>query len=209
MHNGELMSRTSKAEEYMAMVEEKIRSLLREFSEGKLNSNQFHMLYERYSSQRLVAQQAILTGDVTVLKDTEPTESTIAVKAQHMGKAQGLAIYHNMTGAVIETLGQFDLSAFIVSPILADLRQHLADEAVLRPRAQRMQDQRWLVYAAQPQTSVIVLFLNEPSPLQMREIQRLHQDFETANETFLQQPILDVKHMVYPFNSFVQRKKNR
>jgi hypothetical protein len=203
------MSRTSKAEEYMALVEDKIRALLREFSEGKLNSNQFHMLYERYSSQRLVAQQAILTGDVEVLKDTEQSESTIAVKAQHMGKALGLTIYHNRTGAAIETLGQFDISAFVVSPILADLRQHLADDSAIRPRAQRMQDHRWLVFAAQPNTSVIVLFLNEPSPLQMREIQRLHQDFETANEALLQESILDVKHMAYPFNSFVQRKVSR
>ncbi len=98
---------THKAEAYMTQVEDKIRTLLREYSDGKLNSGQFHVLYERYSSQRLIAQQAMLTGDEKVLNDNTPGEkSTIAIKDEHMGKAIGLRIYHNQNGAVIETLAR-------------------------------------------------------------------------------------------------------
>lgn len=197
----------NKAEAFMAQVEEKIRALLREYSEGKLNSEQFHVLYERYSSQRLIAQQAMLTGDNQVLHEAHGEKSTIAIKDEHMGKALGLRIYHNKTGAVIDTLGDFDVSAFVISPVLTEFRQMIADEKLMRPRAEKIEDKRWLLFAAEPYTTVVTLFRNEPSPLQIREIQRLHHDFEVANQPSLvgsNQP--DARALAYPFHVFVQRK---
>lgn len=197
---------TNKAEAYMTQVEEKIRALLREYSEGRLNSGQFHVLYERYSSQRLIAQQAMLTGDEAVLRDTPGEKSTIAIKDEHMGKAIGLRIYHNRSGAVIETLGDFEVSAFVISPVLAEFRQMIAAEKLIRPRAEKIEDKRWLLFAAEPQTTVVTLFRNEPSPLQIREIQRLHHDFEVANASLLAHNQPDSQRLAYPFHVFVQRK---
>jgi hypothetical protein len=197
---------TNKAEAYMTQVEEKIRALLREYSEGRLNSGQFHVLYERYSSQRLIAQQAMLTGDEAVLRDTPGEKSTIAIKDEHMGKAIGLRIYHNRSGAVIETLGDFEVSAFVISPVLAEFRQMIAAEKLIRPRAEKIEDKRWLLFAAEPQTTVVTLFRNEPSPLQIREIQRLHHDFEVANGSLLAHNQPDSQRLAYPFHVFVQRK---
>ena len=198
---------THKAEAYMTQVEQKIRTLLREYSEGKLNSEQFHVLYERYSSQRLIAQQAMLTGDEKVLNDHTPGEkSTIAIKDEHMGKAIGLRIYHNKNGAVIETLGDFDVSAFVISPVLAEFRHLAAGEKLIRPRAEKIEDNCWLLFAAEPQTTVVTLFRNEPSPMQIREIQRLHHDFEVANSSLLRQGQPDSQKLAYPFHVFVQRK---
>ncbi len=200
------MNATQRAENFMAEVESKIRALLREYSEGRLNSEQFHLLYERYSNQRLIAQQAMLTGDEKVLHGAKGDQSTIALKDAHMGKALGMRIYHHKTGAAIETLGTFDVSAFAISPVLAEFRQLVANDKIVRPRAERLEDRRWLLYAAQPCTTVVTLFRNEPSPLQIREIQRLHQDFETANASLLNQGHLDSKTLAYPFTVFVQRK---
>jgi hypothetical protein len=198
---------THKAEAFMTQVEDKIRVLLREYSEGKLNSEQFHVLYERYSSQRLIAQQAMLTGDEQVLHNNTPGEkSTIAIKDEHMGKAIGLRIYHNKNGAVIETLGDFDVSAFVISPVLAEFRHMIANDKLIRPRAEKIEDKRWLLFAAEPQTAVVTLFRNEPSPMQIREIQRLHHDFEVANQSLLRQGQPDSKSLAYPFHVFVQRK---
>ncbi len=200
------MGTSGKAETFMALVEEKIRSLLKEFSEGKLNSEQFHVLYERYSSQRLIAQQAILTGDAQVLANTRNDQSTIAIKEAHMGKALGLTIYSNRTGAVIETLGVFDVSAFKISPTLSMFRQMIADEKTIRPRAERLEDKRWVLFAAERYTTVATLFRNEPSPVQMREIQRLQHDFEVANKALLERSTFESGELAYPFHVFVQRK---
>jgi hypothetical protein len=195
-----------RAETFMSQVEQKIRALLREYSEGKLNSEQFHMLYERYSSQRLIAQQAMLTGDERVLREARGEQSTVAIKDQHMGKALGLRIYHNQTAAVIETLGDFDVSAFVISPVLTDLRRMIVDGKLIRPRAERIEDRRWLLYAVEAHTTVVTIFRNEPSPLQIREIQRLHHDFEVANQSFLEAAQVDSASLAYPFYAFVQRK---
>ena len=200
------MGTSGKAETFMALVEEKIRGLLKEFSEGKLNSEQFHVLYERYSSQRLIAQQAILTGDAQVLANTRNDQSTIAIKQAHMGKALGLTIYSNRTGAAIETLGVFDVSAFKISPTLSVFRQMIADEKTIRPRAERLEDKRWVLFAAERYTTVATLFRNEPSPIQMREIQRLQHDFEVANKALLERATFEAGELAYPFQVFIQRK---
>jgi hypothetical protein len=197
---------SNRAEAFMTEVESKIRKLLKEFSEGKLNSEQFHIVYERYSAQRLIAQQAMLTGDANVLRGAQDDQSTIAIKEQHMGKALGLVIYHNGTGAKIETLGNFDVSAFTVSPVLAEMRQMFLDDKTIRPRAEKLSDNRWLLFAAEPYTTVATLFRNEPSPMQIREIQRLHHDFELANTVLLRQPVAPAADkLAFPFHVFVQR----
>jgi hypothetical protein len=123
-----------------------------------------------------------------------------------MGKALGLVIYHNRTGAKLETLGNFDVSAFTVSPVLAELRQMFLDDKTIRPRAEKLEDKRWLLFAAEPFTTVATLFKNEPSPLQIREIQRLHHDFELANSVLLKQPAAPTADkLAFPFHVFVQR----
>ena len=196
----------NRAEAFMTEVEGKIRKLLKEFSEGKLNSEQFHIIYERYAAQRLIAQQAMLTGDSRVLLGARGEESTIAIKEQYMGKALGLVIYHNRTGAKIQTLGNFDVSAFVVSPVLAEMRQMFLDDKTIRPRVEKLQEKRWLLFAAEPFTTITTLFKNEPSPMQMREIQRLHHDFELANAVMFRQPTPPAyDKLAIPFHVFVQR----
>ena len=200
------MATITKAESFMTQVEDKIRVLLKEFSEGKLNSEQFHVLYERYSARRLIAQQAMLTGDTGVLRNQQADQSTIAIKEAHMGKALGLTIYLNQTGATIETLGDFGVSAFKISPILNEFRHLVLDGKLIRPRVERLEEKRWLLFSGERYTTVVTLFRNEPSPMQMREIQRLQHDFEVANETFLEQSRFDSRELGYPFYAFVQRK---
>ena len=198
-----------KAEAFMTQVEDKIRTLLREFSDGKLNSEQFHMLYERYSSQRLIAQQAMLTGDMQVLNDAPGDQPTYVIKEAHMGKAIGVMIYLNSSGATIEALGEFDVSAFVVSPVLNEFRQAAANSRIIRARVQRLEDKRWLLFAGGRYTTVVTVFRNEPSPMQMREMQRLHEDFETANQAMLEADTVNANQLAYPFHVFIQRKLKR
>ena len=198
-----------KAEAFMTLVEDKIRTLLREFSDGKLNSEQFHILYERYSSQRLIAQQAMLTGDMQVLNDAPGDQPTYVLKDAHMGKATGVMIYLNSSGATIETLGTFNVSAFVISPVLTEFRQAAANSRIIRARVQRLEDKRWLLFAGGRYTTVVTVFRNEPSPMQMREMQRLHEDFETANQAMLQTDSVNANQLAFPFNAFIQRKLKR
>src|SRR5690606_33596440 len=157
-----------------------------------------------YSSQRLIAQQAMLTGDEKVLSDQTPGEkSTIAIRNEHMGKAIGLRIYHNKNGAVIETLGDFHVAAFVLSPVLADFGLSTANDQHIRPLAGQIEDKHWQLLAADQHKTVATHFRNEPSPMQIREIPRLHHDFEIATSPLLRQGQPDSSGLAYPFQVFV------
>jgi hypothetical protein len=196
----------AKAQAFRLKVIDKIQGLLNEFAEGKLNQEQFNVLYERYSGQLAVAQQALESGSDEAIRQATGGKSTIAIKEEYMGKAIGLGIYQNKTGAAIETLGDFDVSAFVISPVLSEFTPLMEAGKTIEPRAGKLKDKRWLLFTGKRYTTVATLFHNAPSPLQIQEIERLHQDFETANAAQLQKGLPDSKKMAYPFIVFVQKK---
>jgi hypothetical protein len=200
------MSSSERAQAFRKQVEEKIQNLLKEFSDGKLNREQFNVLYERYSGQLELANQAMTTGNAELMASAAGAQSTIAIRQQHMGKAVGMAIYHNRTGVSIETLGDFDVSAFIISPVLNDFLMLEEQERMSQHRVVELPDKRWLLFAGGKYSTVVTLFRNEPSPQQIREIERLHLDFELANGVLLKKGHLDSGKMAYPFIVFVQKK---
>lgn len=197
---------TAKAQAFRIQVIEKIQGLLNEFAEGKLNQEQFNVLYERYSGQLEVAQQVLQSGNMAAIKQAKGEKSTIAIKQEYMGKAVGVSIYQNRTGVAIETLGNFDVSAFVISPVLSEFSRMMEKAEAIPPRTEKLKDKRWLLFTGRRYTTVVTLFHNAPSPMQTREIERLHQDFETANSSLLQKGLLDTKRMAYPFVVFVQKK---
>jgi len=67
----------------------------------------------------------------------------------------------------------------------------------------------WVLLTAGQYTAVITLFQNEPSQMQVQEIERLHHDFEIANAYFLAAPRVDAGQLGYPFLVFVQQKLKR
>ena len=196
----------AKAQAFKLKVIEKIQVLLNEFAEGKLNQEQFNVLYERYSGQLAVAQQALQSGNPEAINQATSGKSTIALKQEYMGKAIGLGIYLNKSGVAIEVLGDFDVSAFVISPVLSEFTPMMESGKTIEPRAGKLKDKRWLLFTGKRYTTVATLFHNPPSPLQIQEIERLHQDFETANATLLEKGPPDSKKMAYPFIVFVRKK---
>lgn len=190
---------------FRAQVLDKIQALLNEFAQGGLNQEQFNALYERYSGQLALAQEVMVTGDESAMRQAQDGAS-IAIRAEHMGKAMGLVIYHNKTGASIETLGEFKVSAFVISPVLQEFSRAAQAGQAVEPRVEKLQDRQWLLFSGGRYTTVVTYFKNEPSPYQIREIKRLHADFEIANSPRLTQYPLDSKKMAYPFVVFVQQK---
>lgn len=195
-----------RAQSLKMQVIDKIQRLLNEFATGQLNRDQFNVLYERYSAQLALAQQVLESGNMTLMTNAKDTQSTLALRQEYMGKALGMVIYQNKTGVSIETLGDFDVSAFVISPVLNDFSLLMEAHKTIEPRVEKLEDKRWLLFTGGRYTTVVTLFRNEPSPNQRREIERLHSDFETANEALLEKGTLDSRKMAYPFIVFVQKK---
>lgn len=197
----------SKVRAFKAQVQEKIQKLLTEFADGTISREQFHAIYERYTGQLVIADMALRSqapeAVIGVVQDGPPT---VALREATMGKAIGMLIYNNRTGMLLETLGDFDVPTSRIAPILNDFSMQMENGSLVEREVRRFGPRQWLLFAAGQYTTVVTLFRNEPSELQMREIERLHHDFEAANRAFFNKGSVDAARLAYPFLVFVQKK---
>lgn len=198
-----------KAKAFKAEVEKKIQNLIGEFSEGQLSREQFNLLYDRYNGQLSIANEALSDNDDRALNEVQNSVPTIFVKEATAGKALGMAIYHHRSGQIIEALGAFDVPVGQLTPILNEIVGKIDADEFVEPKSINVARGQWLLFTSRKHTTSITLFLNEPSAIQIRELQRLTHDFEVANQRFLGEDDVDVKSLGYPFLSIVQRKLKR
>jgi len=198
---------SDKIELYKAQTQMKIDELLEEFSQGKINREQFHAVYAHHNAKLKLAEQALDRDDPGIV-EMAPGQ-TYAIRQAHMAKAIGLMIYHNKSGMYVDTIGYFDIPPQRVAPILNDFSEMMQGNRLIDRRIERITDKGWLLFAAGTYTTVVTLFHNEPSPAQSREIERLHHDFEVANHGQLTQSRIDASKLAYPFLVFIQQKLSR
>lgn len=197
------------AETFKALIEEKIRTLVSEFAEGKISREQFHVIYERYNSRLAITQHALFTGTPEAVSIAQGGVPTIALKEAYTGKALGMVIYHHASGILLETLGEFDVAVQNIAPILNDFTRMIESKRLIDRRVEKLTEWRWLLYTPGRFTTVVTLFYHEPSNDQTREIERLHFDFEEANRAALAKESIDVTKLAYPFLVFIQQKMKK
>jgi hypothetical protein len=184
---------------------DKVDRLLSEFAEGKVSREQFHAIYEHYSNQLQMVDQ--LDSPEVTGHTADETGTTIAIRAAHMGKALGLMIYHNKRGTFVDTLGEFDIPPSTLSPTLNNFTSMMESKQLIDRRIIKQPDNRWLMFAAGRYTTVVSLFHHEPSAIQIREVERMHHDFELANESALKgSSVIDNNALAYPFVVMLQKK---
>lgn len=204
------MSRNkAKAEAFKAEVEGKIQDLIAEFSEGKISREQFNLLYDRYNSQLSIANEALSGSGMSDLKEVQNSVPTIFVREATAGKAMGMAIYHHRSGQIIEALGNFDVPVAQLTPALNSILGKVDAEEFVEPKTINIERGKWILFESRKYTTVITLFKNEPAALQIREMQRLHHDFEIANNRFLNNDEVDTKALAFPFLVIVQKTLGR
>jgi hypothetical protein len=200
----------TKAKALRTQIQEKIQKTLTEFSEGVISREQFHAIYERYTSQLAILEMALRSNvPEALIGIATDGQSTIAVKEAHMGKAVGMVIYNNRTGTLLETLGDFDVPPTKLAPILNDFSTLMQGGKLVEREVRKISARQWLLFAAGEFTTVVTLFHNEPSEMQMKEIERLHRDFERANSSLFRKGTMDADKLAYPFLVFVQQKMKR
>jgi hypothetical protein len=186
---------------FRTQIQAKIERLVQEFADGQISREQFHAVYDRYSSQLALAEMAVQSmTPATILDSVNGGESTIAVKEQHMGKAVGLCIFNRLNAMLLETLGSFEVPPEQTRSILQDFRKRRDEQQV-----RQIGPSQWLLIAAGRHTTVVTLFRNEPSQMQVNVIARLHTDFERANAGFFAGDTVDADQLAYPFLTFIQQ----
>lgn len=182
-------------------IQAKITALIAEFSAGKISNEQFNLIYGRYHNQLSLVEQA--------LDDERPAYNavnTIDILQGMQARAIGLSIYHHNSGMTLETLGQFALAPEVISPVLNDFSMRVEAQEFIEPVLKRMAGSTWMAFMARQFTTLMVLFSNEPSRLQMRQMERLHHDFEEANKRYLSHFTIDPTKLARPFVGFIKER---
>lgn len=195
----------AKAQAFKETLEGKIRGLIEEFAEGKINREQFHVIYEKYNAQLQIANHALLSGNPDAVQIAQGGPPTLSLRDAHMAKALGLLIYHNRSSTVLETLGDFETDTSKFQNILDIFTKMMVAGKLIDRRVEKF-DARWLSFAAGRYSTIVTSYSNQPAEIQNREIERLHYDFESANRVQLASANVDTQKLAYPFLVFIKKK---
>lgn len=196
----------NKALAFKQEVEDKIQKIIGEFAEGQLSKEQFHAIYGRYNQQLSIANQALMSGDTTGVDAAKTGPGTVAMRNDLKGKAIGMVIYHHNSGTILETLGDFDVAVDLISPTLNDFSMMISNGKLVDPKTQKFAEKQWLLFIPSKFTTIVTQFRNEPSQSQTRELQRLHHDFEGANQNAISKDIVDKEKLGYPFVVIIRQR---
>src|SRR5579871_1693151 len=184
----------------------KVHTLVDDFATGKINRTQFHRLYARYQSQITQVMQAMSNDSADFQAViTSDNESTFHIKTRLTARVLGVSIYNNQSGLPLETLGKFDVDPALLVPMLSSYRAATREIFKAGMRSTVMENDQWLSFVPGNFTTLITLFSLEPSSVQLGTVERMHRDFEEANQGLLENGNIDPKALAYPFLTFVRQ----
>ena len=196
-----VQKQVTQGQEVISLIQGKMKRTVDEFAQGEISREQFHKIYEHYQSQLVMAAQMVAEADS--LATLAPGE-TIALRRGLTAKAKAVTIYYHATGLLLETIGEFDAPAALISPLLNNIGEQTQRGKVMPTRSEKFQNE-WLLFVPGKYSTAVVQLSNEPAGRQIAILEGMHRDFETANNLSLKSGDADSTMLVYPFQSFVRR----
>lgn len=200
------------ARSFITETRSKMEQLVEDFAIGKVNREQFHVLYERYQSQINGVKLLLAEADPSHWTEILDGEKTHLIRKRLQAKAVGVVIYYNRTSACLETLGQISADRQQVKSLLEKLieqiKQHTYNQNQGYPiMVVEVGAKCWLFIARGEIATVLTEFNGEPTTDQEDTLIALLRDFERANAGILQQNAASPDHLAMPFQVFVQRAR--
>ncbi len=194
------------AEQYLQRLQQKVNQLAEDFAEGAINREQFQRLYEHYQRERRGVESllAVETSDED-LRAAIGEGRSVAIRKQHIARAQGYAIYENESGMPVTTLGKFELDPALVVPMLSAFRAAAKEIFGGGIRSTAIEGGRWLCFVPGELTTLLALFTTEPAQKQMAYIEDLHRLFEKANRHKLTRAPIDPANLLFPHEFFLKK----
>ena len=210
---------TRQGKMFIAQTRKKMKQLVDDFANGKLNREQFHTLYDRYQQQINGVKLILAENDPTMWVAALDNNETINLRKKLLAKATGMVIY-TKSGTRLDQLGKFNLDGESLAKLMQKFSDKLdkekpkseeeLDNLPTKKRYSQMvvesQPHGWMFLARGRLTTIITAFSREPTQDQRDTMVRLLRDFETANFGHLARPNVTVDELAMPFKVFVQRE---
>lgn len=197
---------TERGKAFIRETRTKMEQLVLDFADGKLNREQFHVLYDRYQTQINGVQALLAEEDASHWSDILDGEHTIDIRSRLMAKAVGMLIYVNETSILLDQLGQVMIDPLVVSDLFERLAKNAVNSTDEYPQIViEIGGMGWALAMQGDLTTIIVVFSKEPTAQQKSAITRLLHDFERANALILQRPNITPDQLAMPFQVIIRR----
>ncbi|MBI5928055.1 MAG: hypothetical protein HY862_02010 [Chloroflexi bacterium] len=201
-----------KARSFITETRSKMEQLVADFADGKLNREQFHVLYERYQSQINGVKLLLAESDPSSWTEILDGEKTQLIRRRLQAKAVGMIIYHSRTSACLETLGEISAERGRVKPLLEKLMEQIKQKTYNQNQGYpimvvEVSTKCWIFIARGEIATIVTEFNGEPTTDQEDTLIALLRDFERANSQILKRNNTQADHLAMPFQVFVQRAR--
>lgn len=196
----------AEAHSELRRIESKVKRLVDDFAQGKINRRQFDEMYAHYQRQRELIEVALETSvEVSDWQDLETLEATSAIRLRYAAQSLGGAVYLKDSNVPLHTEGDFPVDSERVNSLISSF--HAAATELFRTGIRtEIEDGRWLCLVPGRFSMLSVVFSQEPPLAQIALLEDLHRDFEQANVTYLETGVADSLNMVYPYAAVLERQ---
>lgn len=184
---------------YLERLRAKMESTARDFAAGLLNRAQFEELYAHYQEERANVEFLLQIYPETDKWKTAVTEGhSVAIRRRHQARVVAYSIYDNDTSLPLYTFGDFKMESELVVGMLSGFRSASVEILGSGLRKTEVEDGKALYFVPGRYTTLVALYSSDPSPIQLRALEDVHRDFETANEEILERGGAEAWQLVFP-----------
>lgn len=174
------------ARHFLERLRGKTAQVVQDFAEGTINQRQFQAVYSHYQRQRLAVEKALIEMPGSGAWRAAAVEGhTSFLRQQHAAQVISYAIYETASGTRVTQVGELDLDAASLEPVLSRFRSSSQDLFGAGMTHAEIKGGRWLCCVPGRYTTLIIIFSAEPAPIQLQMIEDLHRDFEMVNKLSL------------------------
>ena len=120
---GQQVGTVDEAQAYLERLQAKISKLAEEFASGVISRVQFQELFDHYQRERRMVESWLDTASMAEDWKQAATEGrSVIIRSQHAARVLGYSIYESDSGMPLKTIGQFELDAALVVPMLSSYR---------------------------------------------------------------------------------------
>jgi hypothetical protein len=190
----------------LRLIEGKVKRLVDDFAQGRINRRQFDELYAHYQMQRELIEVALESPiEVSDWKDLETLEATSNIRLRYAAQSLGGAVYLRGSESPLHTEGDFPADNKQVNSLISSF--HAASAELFRTGIRsEIEGGRWLCLVPGRFSMLVVLFSQEPPLAQIALLEDLHRDFEQANSSALASGVADSGILVYPYAAVLERR---
>ncbi len=184
---------------YLKRLRAKMERTAMDFAQGLINRGQFEELYTHYQTERARIERLLEIYPEDEMWRAAVTEGqSVAIRRRYQAKVIAYSIYDNDTSLPLYTFGDFKMESELVVGMLSGFRSASAEILGSGLRKTEVEDGKALYFVSGRYTTLVALYSSDPSPIQLRALEDVHRDFETANEEILERGGSQVWQLVFP-----------